>query len=90
MANTRALKTEARKAPVNFTYDSVEYTVPTAKRWPLKVLRAQQSGDFLGSIELLLGEDQWKLFDPEGERTVEDLEGLVEALFKAVDVEPGK
>ncbi len=89
MATAKTLKTEATNAPVNFTFDGVEFTVPSAKRWPLKVMRAQLSGDYLGSIELLLG-DQWKLFDPDEERTVEDLEGLVEALFKAVDVEPGK
>lgn len=89
MANTKKLEAEVKKTPVTFTFDGVEYTVPSPKRWPLRVMRAQRDGDFLGSIEILLG-DQWDKFDPDEERTVEDLESLLEALFEASDVDTGK
>lgn len=84
----KALDVEANKKDVVFEFDGVEYTVPNPKRWPLKVQRARENGKLLAAVELLLGDKQWNKFDPDDSRVNEDLDGLVTALFEAVDLDP--
>jgi hypothetical protein len=89
MANTKnALEAEVLNAPVTFTFEGVKYTVPNAKNWPLTVVRAQENGKMVGAIEILLGPKQSKAFDPDGTRTISDLENLLKALFDASEIDP--
>ena len=81
-----ALEAEANKKDVTFEFEGVTFSVPHPKRWPLKVERERENGRLLRAIELLMG-DQWAKFDND-DRTNEDLDGLVEALFKAIELDP--
>lgn len=82
-----ALDAEANKKDVEFEFEGIKFVVPHPKRWPLKVERARENGKLLLAIETLLG-SQYKKFDPDEERTNEDLDGLVEAMFAAIDLDP--
>lgn len=83
-----AMEAEANKKDVVFEFDGVEFTVPHPKRWPLTVERAREDGKMLLAVERLLGVKQWKKFDPDDSRLNEDLDGLVAAMFEAVDLDP--
>lgn len=82
-----ALEAEAANLDVTFEFEGETYTVPPAKRWPLSVFRAQENGKGVGAIETLLGK-QYSKFDPEGLRTIGDLDNLLAALMTAVEADP--
>lgn len=74
---------------VTFDFDGVEYTVPSPKKWPIEVIEAQEDGRLAGAVAELLGAKQYKAFK-KVPRTMEDLENLTEALFKAVETSVGE
>lgn len=88
-ANSRrtVLEKEAANDNITFKYDGVTYVVPPARKWPLKVVRAQEQGRVIECVERLLGKEQMEKFEKK-ERTMGDLEDLMEALFEAADVDP--
>jgi len=52
------------------------------------VFLAQENGKALGAVERLLGKAQYDKFDPKGDRTMEDLDFLMEALMAAAELDP--
>jgi len=83
-----ALEAEVKNLDITFEFEGETYTVPTPRRWPLSVLRAQENGKALGAVERLLGKAQYDKFDPKGDRTMEDLDFLMEALMAAAELDP--
>jgi hypothetical protein len=76
-----------KNAPIEFEFDGEKYTIPAVRNWPLKVARAQEAGRAVESIETLLGKDQMERFESK-DRTMGDLEDLLEAAFAAVNLDP--
>ena len=78
---------EAENESITFDYDGETYTVPPAKKWPLKVIRAQEENRVIACVEGLLGKEQMAKFEKK-ERTMGDLDDLMTALFDAADLDP--
>lgn len=82
-------KAEAEEADIIFVYDEEEYTLPHPKLWPIEAVEAQEEGRMIGVLKALLGEAQYAKFKRK-QRTVQDINDLMEASFKAVDTDQGK
>lgn len=87
MATRKALQQEVTTEAIEFVFDGDTYTIPPARKWPLDVLRAQESGKMLGAVEALLGKEQMKKFEHKP-RTIGDLEDLLELAFSASEIDP--
>lgn len=87
MATKKVLENEATQTEVTFTFDGEDYTVPTPRKWPLDVGRAQENGKVVTVVELILGAKQMKKFESKP-RTMGDMDDLIEALFDKVEIDP--
>lgn len=87
---TKAKETEPiDPREITFTFDGLEFTVPTGKYWPIEVVEAQEQGMFATAIRKLLGPKQYAAFCKKP-RTMEDLEKLTDALLEAADLDKGE
>ncbi|MFJ8384738.1 hypothetical protein ACIQ9Q_09535 [Streptomyces sp. NPDC094438] len=60
---TAAKKAEANDAPTTFEFRDVEFTIPSAKRLPFKVLLAiEEDRSEVAIIQAIVGPAQWETF----------------------------
>lgn len=53
---------EALGAPIPFTFEGVDYSVPTSADWPFEALEAFEDNKVATFLRLVLGEDQIAAF----------------------------
>lgn len=76
--------TEAAADPFTFTWAGGSYETPNVKSWSVDVVAAAATGNIVGAMEELLGQEQWAEFR-KGKPTL----GTIEALFAAISKDSG-
>ncbi|GAA0579353.1 hypothetical protein [Streptomyces crystallinus] len=80
---TAAKKAEATDAPTTFEFNSVEFTIPSAKKLPFEVLEAiDDDRSEVAIIRSIVGPEQWVAFK-DTRPTIEDFEEFAQAVAEA-------
>jgi hypothetical protein len=67
--------------PITFEYDGETYEVVSTRKWPIRVLELAKEQDYIGCLQLILGNEQWAKFRA-GHESIGELADFFTALQK--------